>query len=77
MASHIAANIASNITVQEPPYSMPLIQALVWPIQSKGGPSIIIDLSAYDMQVRERTFLELRRYIEKSIQGLMKPKTLS
>ena len=69
MASHIAANIASNTAAQEPPHSTPLVQASVRPLQSKGGPSIVIDLSVCDVQVKERSFLELRRYIEKCIQG--------
>ncbi len=65
MASHIAAIIASNTTSQESPYSTPVRQASVRPLQSRGGPSIMVDLSAFDVQVKERTFPELRRHIEK------------
>lgn len=68
MVSHLAAKITSNIASQEPPCNTPVSQASVRPSQSKGGPSVIIDLSECDVHVKECMFLELRRHIEKSIQ---------
>ncbi len=76
MASHIAANIACNTAAQEPPHSAPLVQTSVRPVQPKGGSSIVIDLSACDMQVKERTLLEIRHHIEKSIQRFDKTRDI-
>ncbi len=77
MASHLAAKITSHIASHEPPCNTPVSQASVRLLQSRGGPSVIIDLSECDVQVKECTFSELHRHIENSIQPLMKPEVLS
>ncbi|MCJ1347900.1 hypothetical protein MMC31_006130 [Peltigera leucophlebia] len=66
MASHIAANIASGTVSPGLANKTPQSQVPARSGQSRGGPSIVIDLSACDVQVKERTFLELRSHIEKS-----------
>lgn len=67
MASHIAANIA-NGTVSPGNVHKAAQKIPAQSDQSKGGPSIAIDLSACDVGVKERTFLELRSHIQKSFQ---------
>ena len=66
MASHIAANIASGTVSPGLANKTPQSQVPARSGQSRGGPSVVIDLSACDVQVKERTFLDLRSHIEKS-----------
>lgn len=67
MASHIAANIA-NGTVSPGNVHKAAQKIPAQSDQLKGGSDIVIDLSACDVGIKERTFLELRSHIQKSFQ---------
>lgn len=69
MASHLA-----TITLAGPlPNSTPALSSQrpgpMKPVQLNSGSNIIVDLSACDVPVKERTFSELRKYLQSSLQG--------
>lgn len=66
MALHIAASLASGTASPGPANKPSQSQIPARSVQSRGGPSIVIDLSACDVEVKERIFLELRSHIQKS-----------
>lgn len=59
MASHLAAVVAAS----------PFRQVQAKPVQPRGGPNIGVDLSVCDVTIKERTFSELRKHFEASLQG--------
>lgn len=61
MALSLASGTASPGPANKPSQS----QILARSVQSRGGPSIVFDLSACDVEVNERKFLELRSLIYK------------
>lgn len=67
MASHIAASLASGTASSGPSNKPSHNPNSAQSVQSRGGPSIVIDLSACDVEVKECTSLELRSHIQNSL----------
>ena len=66
--SRLAAIVATSPHSENGAASSPR-QAQAKPVQPRGGPNIVIDLSSCDVSVKERTFSSLLKHLDSSMKG--------